>query len=173
MASEIDKVTAILKYWDIKADINQYKWRFFIQKIIYLSKALGIPINYRFSIYLMGPYSPSLSTDYYQNSKRVLRNETEYSLSPNEIDVLKNIKDKVLDEQPTQRFLEGLSTIIYFMRSNPNLMDDELFTKVKKLKPYLSDKIIVLAINKAKELLFKSEYLTEELNNEILIWDKL
>ena len=41
----------------------------------------------------------------------------------------------------------------------------------KKNKQFLSDRIIIIANNIVKELLFKPESLTDEIKDEIEMWD--
>jgi hypothetical protein len=58
-------------------------------------------------------------------------------------------------------------------RQNPELTDDDLFVRLKWLKPHLTDADRTIGITKAKELLFKPEYLTEEIVREMDEWDRL
>lgn len=172
MLNDFKKIIAMLKYWGITPDIDQYKWRFFIQKITYISQALGMPIKYRFSIYVKGPYCPGLADDYYQYKELITNYDTDYQLEPNQIKMLEDIKRSVSLKNIKFHFLEAQSTIIYLMSQNADITDDEVFTKVKRLKPHLNDSTIVIARNEAKKLLFKSEFLTDDLKREIEEWDK-
>jgi hypothetical protein len=44
---------------------------------------------------------------------------------------------------------------------------------LKQLKPHIGDSDRVIGITKAKELLFKPEYLSEDLKREMDEWDRL
>jgi hypothetical protein len=44
---------------------------------------------------------------------------------------------------------------------------------LKWLKPHIGDSDRVVGITKAKELLFKPEYLTEEIRREMDEWDRV
>jgi len=59
------------------------------------------------------------------------------------------------------------------MKQNPNLSDDSLFLTLKRLKPNIDDSELVVAITRAKEVLFKPEYLTNEIKQEMYEWDRL
>jgi hypothetical protein len=69
--------------------------------------------------------------------------------------------------------MEAVSTIVYLKTQNPELTDDDLFVRLKWLKPHLTDGERTIGITRAKELLFKPEYLTEEIAKEMAEWDKL
>jgi uncharacterized protein YwgA len=49
----------------IPCDIDTLDDRKRVQKAVYLGQASGADLGYRFSWYLMGPYSPALTRDYY------------------------------------------------------------------------------------------------------------
>ena len=117
MNKNIKKVIAILKHLGIRPDINLYHWRFFIQKITQLSKSLGISLNYEFSIYLAGPYSRTLTEDYYLYSDSVNHLLTDYTLTQDEVIIADNIKDCLLNQPIKNLFLEAVSTIVY-LRNN-------------------------------------------------------
>ena len=50
----------------IETTIGKFSDRIRIQKAIYLCQAAGVNLGYRFRWYLRGPYSPSLTKDYYE-----------------------------------------------------------------------------------------------------------
>ena len=56
MPSNLDKVIACLKFLDLHPNMYQYEWRFLTQKTAFLAKALGMNIDYCFTIYVSGPY---------------------------------------------------------------------------------------------------------------------
>jgi len=168
----LDKVIAILKFLDLKPDIEQYKWRFLIQKIVYLAQALGMQFGYHFTIYVAGPYSPALTHDYYNQSDRINSLQTTYNLNSEEREIIEKIK-MCCNTSENPFLLECTSTIVYFMKEHPELTDDDIFARTKSLKPYLSEYACVAGVTKAKELLFKPDYLTEELRSEIEQWDRI
>ncbi len=47
-------------------DIKNFDDRKKVQKAIYLGQRLGVNLGYRYNWYLEGPYSPDLTTDYYE-----------------------------------------------------------------------------------------------------------
>ena len=69
-------------------------------------------------------------------------------------------------------FIEAVSTVFHLRNTYPDKFDDEIFELTKDLKSHLSDSIIIIAINTVKKVLFKPEFLTEEIRKEIEIWDR-
>ena len=69
--------------------------------------------------------------------------------------------------------MEAVSTIVYLKTQNPELTEDDLFVRLKRLKPHLTDGERTIGITRAKELLFKPEYLTKEIAKEMDEWDSL
>ena len=68
--------------------------------------------------------------------------------------------------------LEAVSTVYNLKYFYPQYFDDEIFKKIKEKTPDIPDNIIIVAINIVKEILFKPEYLTKEIQDEIDLWDK-
>jgi hypothetical protein len=131
-------------------------------------------IGYDFTIYVAGPYSRHLNCDYYPNEvkSRIDALETTYELTDSDIVTLDKIKScRGLLENQT--LLEATSTAVYLMMQNPDQSEDRLFITLRWLKPHLSESDRVIGISKAKELLFRSDYFTEELKQELNEWDKL
>ena len=161
---------------DLKRPDRDYGSRFKIQKLAYLCKSMGIPIKYKFTLYLNGPYSTSLTRDYFQAPKMVENLEADYKFDEKDLNTLDKISEYVLNHPITIdyefEFLEAVSTVRYLKNKYSDMLDDEIFAKTKEIKQHLKDSIIVIAINTVKKLLFKPEFLTEEARKEMDIWDK-
>lgn len=172
MPSDIDRVIASLRFLELRPNINRYIWRFLIQKIAYLAKALGMEIGYHFTIYVAGPYSTQLTHEYFDQRNRVNSLQTDYNLTPEECEVLERIR-RCCDVLENPSLLECTATTVYLLKENPELTDDDIFAGIRSLKPYLSEYTLIAGMTKAKELLFRPEYLTEELRREIDQWDRI
>jgi hypothetical protein len=68
---------------------------------------------------------------------------------------------------------EATVATVSLMKQKPDFEDDTLFSTLKQLKPGIGDFDLVVAITRAKEVLFKPEYLTEELKQEMDEWDRI
>jgi len=171
LSSNLDKVIASLRFLELRPDIRTYRWRFLVQKTTHLAQTLGLQTNYPFTIYVAGPYSPLLARDYYAQPDKVNALQTEYELTRRDAVILEKIR-ACCDLYQDMSLMECASTVVYLMNENPDIRDGDIIARIKHLKPYLGDSTCVIGISKAKELLFKSEYLTEELKKEIDMWEK-
>ena len=131
-------------------------------------------IGYDFTIYVAGPYSRGLNCEYYPDEAKTKMDalQTDYVLTPSDFSVLERIRNcRGLLEN--QSLMEAASTAVFFIKQNPSITEDNLFMNLKWLKPHIGDSDRVVGITKAKELLFKPEYLTEEIKREMDEWDKV
>jgi uncharacterized protein YwgA len=170
MVNNLDKVIASLRFLELRPNIQEYKWRFLVQKTAYLAQALGLGTDYYFTAYVAGPYSPTLAKDYYSNAEKIDMLTTDYQLTTNETELLQRIK-ACCDLYHNLSLMECTATVVYVMKEMPEIRDFDLLAKIKMLKPFLNDSIHVIGISKAKELLFKQEYLDADLKREIDEWD--
>ena len=54
-----------MKQLEVDTGIDAVEDRVRFQKAIYLAQEAGVPLGYRYNWYVMGPYSPDLTRDYY------------------------------------------------------------------------------------------------------------
>jgi hypothetical protein len=172
LQSDLDKLIASLKFLGLRPDICEYKWRFFVQKTAHLAQSLGLQTHYCFTIYVKGPYSKSLADDYYAYPTRVNALETEYELTEDDKVALEKIRNSP-DLYQDMDLMECTATVVYLVQNDPNLRDSDILATLHNLKKHLNEATCVIGISKAKELLFKPEYLTENLKKEIDAWSKI
>ena len=174
--SNIDKVIACLKYLEISPKIKDkdkdYRGRFFTQKTAFLAKALGMNLTYSFTPYVSGPYSHDLACDYYANANEVESLSSNYELSSQEVQLIDRIKG-CFGIYDSMTLMEATATTVYLKQQKPQLSDDDLFVELKRLKPHLTDSDKLIGITKSKVLLFKPEYLTDEIKKELDAWDNI
>jgi uncharacterized protein YwgA len=180
MLDDLKKIAAVLKSFGFKGwePDKDYNSRFFIQKIAYLCKVLGIRLeSYDFSIYLHGPYSQTLSTDYSTYAAIVTAPSRDYAFSREERENLRFLKDVILNHPMMQShsddFLEAVSTIIFFIKKDNDYSHDSLVEKVKAIKPHLTTRILSIAVNVAKEFLLRIEPPPQELEKELSAWEQM
>lgn len=69
----VDKAQLALKLMldelDLQPDIRTVRERKTVQKAVYLGQAAGMDLGYRYNWYIMGPYSPALTRDYFALSE--------------------------------------------------------------------------------------------------------
>ncbi|MCL2476054.1 hypothetical protein [Candidatus Bathycorpusculum sp.] len=173
--SKIDKVIAVLKHLEVSPKIKDkqdYCGRFFTQKTVFLAQILGIDLNYVFSLYIAGPYSRDLAIDYYANADKIEAMNSNYTLTANETAILDRIKNcsKLYD---SMALMEATTASVYIKHCKPEISEDDLFATLKELKPNLTEYDRLIGIQKAKYLLFKPKYLTEEIKQELSAWENI
>jgi len=167
METDREKLIAYLRYLNLSLDPNISRDRFRIQKMAFLLKNMGTELNYEFTFYRHGVYSPKLFGESLDHKDDFTLLRSNYKINDNE----RMILDKLRDNIPDNDLMEAVTTIIY---ENIVYSDiDEIIKRVKKLKPHLNDSIIISAVDLAKRFLFKNEYLTEEIKKEIEAWDNI
>lgn len=65
MDSNLVAMKLMLDVLQVESTIDDVQKRKLIQKAVYLGQRAGVDLGYRFSWYLMGPYSSVLTKDYY------------------------------------------------------------------------------------------------------------
>lgn len=132
----------------VKRDFNQ---RLILQKTIYiLQKGFGIDLGYHFSLYIKGPYSPSLAKDGYEligNYERLPRlrftdpkYEQKFTQFLAFLEPMKNDETK----------LELCADLLYFY-NNTTQDSEELFELVKRRNFKFDEKLYEEMFNYLKE----------------------
>ena len=169
--SNCEKVIASLRYLGIQPKISSYNSRFLMQKATFLSQELGTSTNYYFTPYINGPYSPSLTKDYFARRTQFEALTSSYELTQVDMVRLETIKGcQLFDDHD---LMEATAITLYFANRTRPKSDCDMFALLKKVKPHLSETSLITGISKCKELEFKSEYLTDELKAEFKGWNSL
>ena len=172
MTDDLDRVIAAVKELGLHPNIRNYESRFIVQKVAYLLQALGMPLAYTFTIHIAGPYSRQLGTEYYQEKGKIKSLETSCRLTPTELEATQKIK-RAFGQFNDPNLLECASTMVYFMRQEPEITDDAILTKIRSIKHHLSDSTRTIGLTKAKQLLFRPEFVTDDLRKEMEEWDRI
>lgn len=124
-------------------DISTVQTRKRFQKAVFLGQVAGADLGYRYGWYLMGPYSPTLTRDYYELSEAISMESEEinsYQLNPSIKETLDRIKplfsvpgDVAL---PQEDWLELLGSIFY-LKNISKLEDASMREKIREEKPQL------------------------------------
>ena len=133
----------VLSELQIPAQITTVSDRKAVQKSIYLAQAAGVPLGYSFSWYLMGPYSPGLTRDYYGllgDNPVAVSTQPASPLKPIVAERLRELRP--LFEVPVSagisqaEWLELLASV-HYLQYRMRLTGDQLETKLRDLKPSL------------------------------------
>ena len=168
MTEDIKKLIAYLKYLNIPIDVNNSKDRFKLQKIAFLIKSMGIRLKYEFDLYLYGVYSQELYIESFESKNDFIELKSDYQINEDERIILEKLKENLTEDN---RILEATTTIIYKDLVYEDI--DKVINEIKEIKPHLSEDEILEGINLAKRLLFKEEYLTDEIKKELELWDNI
>lgn len=168
MPEEIKKLIAYFKFLIIKLDINKFCDRLELQKIAFLLKSMGISLNYEFGLYFCGVYSQKLYADSMNFVREFHELKSDYQINEDERAVLERLKEVLAENNET---LDVAVLIIYNNLTYENT--DKVVAKIKKIRPHVSEEEILDGINVAKKLQFKPEYFTEEIKQELELWNNV
>ncbi len=166
----LNKVIACLKEIGFEPKIDNFEKRIIIQKLIYLLKLKGVETEYKYSLYVRGPYSTTLAHELYDNKKNVEKLETTTHLNSEEKEKIKEVK-QIFDSLAVS-LLEVAATYAYFAYdAQPKLDPSAATKKVKEMKNFYTETQIAIGISKAKELLYNpTEKEIIEMKKEHELW---
>ena len=140
METRLIALELVLRELDMDTTITTLDDRIRLQKAIYLSQKAGVPLGYRFSWYVRGPYSTRLTNDYYslQTATDVEREAVEGKQLRNDFrDSLGIISPMMRPPSDFNRssadWLELLSSLHYLEEQHPG----DSRSKLQDLKPHL------------------------------------
>jgi uncharacterized protein YwgA len=127
----------------IPTDIETVDDRKRVQKAVYLGQLSGIDLGYRFGWYLMGPYSPALTRDYYSLAEAIASGDRDYE----DKELQRSVRDRLrtvlpLIEVPQdialsqEDWLELVSSL-HYLRKVRRCSDKEAKDILKEEKPRL------------------------------------
>lgn len=146
---------------EIPTEIDTIDDRKKVQKAVYLGQLSGVDLGYRFSWYILGPYSPALTKDYYNLADSLASGDQEYKKQ----ELYASLREKLKTilplfevpenvSLPYENWLELVSSYHYLRKvSRYSKEDTEKVIRVNK--PHLAE-----FIKKAETILDKSELLS-------------
>ena len=119
-------------------DLQTFQGRFFAQKGVFLLKHLRYEpaLAYSFSLYIRGPYSPSLARDYYSLAEVSFARQMPSRGIPKRTEV-------IIGEafRNGQAFVEAATSLLIVAYSNPTTSGARVRQHVTTLKPHLNSEI--------------------------------
>lgn len=166
----LNKILAYQKELGLKPRVNNFQDKLVIQKTTCLLKLSGIHLDYSFSLYVRGPYSPGLTKDLYANMEMVNKLQTNYTPTEHEKRLLHTISE--LSDNLDPALLEIMSTYEFLVKELHN-DEKEAITNLKKLKSFYSEGRIAVGISRTKQLFFKpTEKEIEKMKVEFGAWEE-
>ena len=168
MPEGIKKLIAYFKFLNMHLDLNNFHDRLKLQNVSFLLKSIGISLNYEFSLYFYGVYSQELYKDSLEFMRGFLELKSDYRINEDERAVLEKLKEALAENN------EALDVAVVIIYKNLVYEDTaKVIAEIKKIKPHVSEEEIFDGINMAKRLLFKEEYFTDEIKQELELWDNV
>ncbi len=160
----MDKRLIVLKLFmdelEVPSDIDTLDDRKRVQKAVYLGQLTGVDLSYRFGWYLMGPYSPALTKDYYNLAEAVASGDRDYERH----NLHKAMRDQLGRVRPIMDVPEGVTltqenwlellSSLHFLLKVRKLEEEEASNILNEKKPHL-----VGFVDKSKEKLQETELL--------------
>lgn len=122
----------VLNGFGISSEISTLEDRKRVQKAIYIGQKAGVDLGYSYGWYLLGPYSPELTKDYFTLNNDIISGDEDYKsyqLVESLSSILDDIKSLMEVPQevnlPQEDWLELVASIVYWMKEK----NDIEFTK--------------------------------------------
>ena len=162
MDTRLINLQSVVNELGVSSSIDTLDERVTFQKTVYLAQAAGIPLRYRYSWYIRGPYSRDLTRDYYalnevseSNANRATRQEIQEPFA-SALTSLKGAMIAPRDVPLEQKdWLELLSSI-HFLRTRFGLDMASTQEELEVLKPQLSQ-----YVGRATQLLVELKLIQE------------
>ena len=142
MENRLIALELVLKALGLPAKIDKLADRILLQKAIYLAQEAGVNLGYRFSWYVRGPYSTSLTRDYYDLKIASADDEEEphgkilHDSLKSKIDQIAPIMQVPSSVELSQsHWLELVSSLHYLRKRVTKAGSDDAQEKLRELKP--------------------------------------
>lgn len=149
VSDNLSKLARLLKRLG-NFDLWNFKGRLLFQKRIYLLQALGLDLKYRFSWYIRGPYSPSLTKDGFALIPIYNELPTE-PLTQNEQQIITRFLNWLSLKKEDEEWLELVSSI-HFLKEAHWTDKNLIFRKLQSKMPSLTVNIFNEAWQKLEEV---------------------
>jgi uncharacterized protein YwgA len=166
--SEVGKLIAFLKELGFKPNLDDFEDKLVIQKTVCLLELMGAELNYEFSLYVRGPYSPSLTKELYDNKEAVENLETSVFLDEAEKKCVEKIRVASNGLKPV--LLEVMATYLFLVRKLCR-SSKEAIAELKGLKPFFSEADVAVGVSKSKTLFPPTQKEVEDMKNEFRAWE--
>jgi uncharacterized protein YwgA len=145
MDRRLHNLQLVLEKLGVGSDIDSIDRRVTIQKAVYLAQEAGIPLLYRYNWYVMGPYSPNLTRDYYALQEQPwealasIKNMTLKEPFASVVTQLKAVMDPPEDVHLNTRDWLELLASAHYLRAKAELGHDETRLRLDAVKPHISN----------------------------------
>ena len=124
-------IVAISKALDRSLNKGRFNDRLLMQKGCYILNRWGYGPEYKYSLYIRGPYSSELADDYYE--LRYIGDTTD--VPEDKISELSAIMKKGVE------YTEAYATVMLVKENNPGRSNEEILSKSLAIKPHLNKEV--------------------------------
>ncbi|WP_052071675.1 hypothetical protein [Sphingopyxis sp. MWB1] len=122
-------------------DISTVDQRMEVQKAVYLAQAAGVPLGYTYGWYIKGPYSPSLTRDYYSLlGEGVPHGTTLREAAAARVDEIGQLMEVPIGSLDRPKRLELLASLHYLVKAS-GLSRASAKKRIATVKPHLLDNV--------------------------------
>lgn len=144
MANEQAALKLMLEEFELQPAVGTIKERKTVQKAVYLGQASGVDLGYRYNWYVMGPYSPALTRDYFALGESLSSGDDpsrHYQLQESAKTRLARVKPLIEPpaevELPRPEWLELLASVHYLLEAR-RMPWDRATDYLSKQKPHVA-----------------------------------
>lgn len=148
MEQRLVALAIFLQEFGIDISVDSLEQRKTIQKAVYLGQLSGISFGYSYGWYLMGPYSPSLTQDYFQLAHEAADGQKDWegkTFTSSVMEHFKEIHPLMVSPQgwiyERADWLELVASLHFLIAKSKKTYDDAVATLSKekeKLAPFAS-----------------------------------
>ena len=144
MERRLHNLQLVLEQLGLGTGIDSIDQRVTLQKAVYLAQEAGIPLLYRYNWYVMGPYSPNLTRDYYalqeqpEEAMASIKNMTLKEPFALAVTQLKGVIDPPENVDLNRRDWLELLASAHYLRAKVELDQDGTRVRLDAVKPHLS-----------------------------------
>lgn len=122
-----------------------------LQKLVYLSQVVGIDLDFPFTWYIYGPYSPNLTRVVFGEKQGSSSNFSDSTTNKRKIELLKSILGEMINSSDKLELIASLHYVLT-LAEKQKISEDKVKSTVKDLKPQFEKKEIEECLIIAKKL---------------------
>jgi len=139
-----DRLFACLRELGLGPSVETFSERKRLQKLVYLLQVFGVELNFSYSWYLHGPYSPSLTQVLYEMAGQPRDKASSMNLNSEDAQRVRGLKAFLGDNMNSTDFLELLVSLHYAKEvgKSAGLSRNEINRLLRQKKPFFSEQEI-------------------------------
>jgi len=141
MSTRLAALNLTLGALGLSADTGALEERVKLQKAVYLAQTAGLPLGYRYSWYIRGPYSPDLTRDYFALPSASPGEEEGLKLSLAAKQAIDRVKP-LLEVPPQAKGLKPdawleIVASVHYLKKESQLAHEKVLETLNRQKPQL------------------------------------